>query len=292
MAVSPIGGDNAVANKPFVATDTVNGGQYIVAQVTGGNFSFGGQSLTAAAGITSILIFKLGTDATCTWAINLQQGTTGKNYMTIHAAETSPLTGDLWLVGEFAQTLMVEGTTLTSAGSFDGFAIDVRATGGIAWAKTYGGSGRDAAYDIGFIAETGAALMVGSSYLDASDVNAAALWRLDTGGAIVSFASFPTNVGVAPDTMRIATGAADADVAVALTGPANITVGASLVVIPAKQAAVVLFRFNLDGTMMRSDVPQLISAASNGQVVLNLNSLVKTGNAVYVGCTYTGQVST
>lgn len=73
-------------------------------------------------------------------------------------------------------------------------------------------------------------------------------------------------------------------------GPSNITVGSSLVVIPANQAAVVMFRFKLDGTMDKSDVPQLISAASSNKVLLTLDSLVKTSDAVYVGCTYIGQV--
>ena len=218
MSVTPIGGDGATATKPFVATDAVNGGQYIVAQVTGGTFSFGGQTLTAATGLTSILVFKLGSDATCTWAVNLQQGSTGKNFMTVHAAETSPLTGDLWLVGEFAQNLTVGTTLLQSAGSFDGFAIDVRATGALAWAKSYGGVGKDAAYDVAFAASSGAALMVGASWQQASSVNAAALWRLDTNGAIVSFASFPTNTAASFDGIKISSGAVDADVAVSLTG--------------------------------------------------------------------------
>ncbi|KAK9835631.1 hypothetical protein WJX74_004675 [Apatococcus lobatus] len=290
MAVTPIGGEAATATKPFVATDAVNGGQYIVAQVTGGTFSFGGKTLTAATGLTSILVFKLGTDATCTWAVNLQQGSTGKNFMSVHAAETSPLTGDLWLVGEFAQNLTVGSTLLQSAGSFDGFAIDVRATGALAWAKSYGGVGKDAAYDVAFAASSGAALMVGASWQAASSVNAAALWRLDTSGGIVSFASFPTNAAASFDGIKIASGASDADVAVSLTGPSNITIGSSLVVIPANQAAIVLFRFKLDGTMDRSDVPQLISAASTSRVVLTLDSLVKTSDAIYVGCTYIGQV--
>ncbi len=75
-------------------------------------------------------------------------------------------------------------------------------------------------------------------------------------------------------------------------GPSNITIGSSLVIIPANQAAIVMFRFKLDGTMDKSDVPQLISAASTNRVVLSLDSLVKTSDAVYVGCTYIGQVGT
>jgi hypothetical protein len=63
-------------------------------------------------------------------------------------AITTDAAGDVIVIGSFLETIAIDGTTLTSAGSFDVFVAKLDPDGGLLWASSFGSADLDAAQDV------------------------------------------------------------------------------------------------------------------------------------------------
>lgn len=124
-----------------ITTDT-SGNVYITGQFSS-TATFGSITLTSA-GSNDIFVVKLDTTGMVLWASRF--GGTGGD---IGHSITTDTSGNVYITGEFRNTITFGSTTLTSAGVADVFTVKLdAATGTVLWATKLGGTGNDISYSI------------------------------------------------------------------------------------------------------------------------------------------------
>jgi uncharacterized delta-60 repeat protein len=127
---------NSSGNLSWARTFGGTSGDYVmsITRTTDGGFAVAGPTSSFGAGTVDFLVLKLNSSGGLSWARTFG-GTTGDfAYSVIQTAD-----------GGF----VVAGATLSfGAGSYDFLVLKLNSSGGLSWARTYGGTGDDRAYSV------------------------------------------------------------------------------------------------------------------------------------------------
>ncbi|MGH7140010.1 MAG: hypothetical protein ACREHD_30085, partial [Pirellulales bacterium] len=135
------------------------GNVYVAGELTG-NATLGTITLTAAATGNTVFLAKLDSNGNPLWATTVLSNAIEPNV----GLAVDPKTGNSYVVGGFSKSATVftsPVTTLTSAGGNDAFIVKYSSLGVAQWAKSYGGTGDDAA-DSAAIDPSGNPVITGS----------------------------------------------------------------------------------------------------------------------------------
>jgi len=112
-------------------------GNVYVCGIFENSVSFSGQPLTSAGALDAFLV-KYSNDGIIQWS--QKRGSTGDDYALNVAADAS---GNVVLTGAFHGSVNFGGSTLNSAGNFDGFLARYNTSGVHQWSLRFGGTGED-----------------------------------------------------------------------------------------------------------------------------------------------------
>ncbi len=130
-------GDSAFQEASAVAADS--GGNVYVAGTFFGSISFdGGATSLLSVGAQDVFVVKLDSTGAQVWA----KAFTGPGAQNARGIGVDA-NGNIYVTGSFDGTANFLGTMATSNSQLDGFLVKLTSTGGLSWAKTFGGSGDD-----------------------------------------------------------------------------------------------------------------------------------------------------
>jgi hypothetical protein len=145
--------DNVIVN---ATTTDASSNVVIIGQFTSaaGGVSFGGANLVSA-GVEDIFIAKYTSSGAHSWSISF--GSTGSDIGFGIGTDSS---GNIYVVGQFQNTVNFGGSALVSAGGADIFVAKYSSAGAHVWSKRFGGTGNDVGNAIDVLAD-GTLVIVG-----------------------------------------------------------------------------------------------------------------------------------
>ena len=193
-----------------VATDP--SGNVIVTGLFNGTVNFGGSNLVSA-GLSDIFIAKYDAAGVHQWSQRF--GGTGSDFGSLVATDAS---GNVYLLGEFSNTVNFGGGNLASAGSLDIVVAKYSAAGAYQWAQRFGNTAYDAA--LGMTVDSSANVIV-TGYL-AGTVNYGGINLVSNGGSPDVFMAKYNSAGVHQWSQRFGGTSIDIGVSVATDASGNV----------------------------------------------------------------------
>jgi hypothetical protein len=132
-----IGNDNVEDHAKGVAVDA--SGNVIVTGYVMGATDFGGGSVAIVGNANGYVAKYSAVAGVLSW-VKLFAGTNTNSYGNAVKVDGS---GNVLVAGSFSVTVDFGGASLTAVGAGDGFAAKYSSTGGLSWARGFGGSGSD-----------------------------------------------------------------------------------------------------------------------------------------------------
>jgi len=140
-----------------IATDS-NGNVFVTGKYSG-DLNLAYNAYLTSAGSTDAFVIKYDTLGTVQWARSI-----GGANITQGQGIATDSGGNVYVTGKYSVTITVGSTTLTNAGSDDGFVVKYDTSGTIQWATSIGGTGSD--YGEGIATDSAGNLYVVGIYTD------------------------------------------------------------------------------------------------------------------------------